>query len=459
MLSHLKRPWHGLGVLALILVASARAQDRIGKDEAALTVDGVVRETFRSPRQGHTDVLVQIDVQRSEGRKVVPGTARAAFPGPGDTVYVHVVQQPSAANLAGHGAAAALPPERAQVRAYLTPRSTGGWEAVSGTWFELTSDQPATTTNAAPAPAAPADPGAAGPALGMTLEAMKMRDRLVLRVTSVERGGPAEQAGLEVGDVIIGAKGAPLTGPDQIAELARGAEVIPLAVADVRTGRATQVEFRPGKKADSPVVDVAKPDAPAPAPAVRSLGVSAEKIALGQRTALKVLRVEPGSAGQKAGLEANDVLVAADGAPLTSPEQLGIALRKSGPTLVLTVRDSRTGRDVPVKVEFGGPAAPPSPAPELTPSTRSDKGSLGAVTELAFYDVEAAVKVTEVEPGSPAERAGLTPGILILKADGKAILHPNALNEAVRNSTGRLKLVTVDPRSGQKAEVEVRLAN
>jgi serine protease Do len=87
----------------------------------------------------------------------------------------------------------------------------------------------------------------------------------------------------------------------------------------------------------------------------------------------------------------------------------------------------------------------------------ASKGNLGAVTELTFYDIEAAVKVTEVTPGSPAARAGLQPGLVILRANDKAILHPNDLNDAARKSGGTLKLTVVDPRSGRKGTVDVQL--
>jgi S1-C subfamily serine protease len=80
------------------------------------------------------------------------------------------------------------------------------------------------------------------------------------------------------------------------------------------------------------------------------------------------------------------------------------------------------------------------------------------VTELAFYDVEAAVKVTEVEPNSPAARTGLQPGVIILEADGKPVLHPNDLNDAVRSSSGTLRLTVVEPRTGAKRAVQVSLA-
>ena len=70
-----------------------------------------------------------------------------------------------------------------------------------------------------------------------------------------------------------------------------------------------------------------------------------------------------GLIGAKA--EQPDIVVAANGAPITGPEQLLGALRKSGQTLKLTVRDSRTGRDTEVAVNLGGtkPAAPAEAEP------------------------------------------------------------------------------------------------
>jgi len=291
----------------------------------------------------------------------------------------------------------------------------------------------------------------AGGNLGMTFEPHTVKDRLVLRVKSVERGGPAQQAGIEVGDVIIGIKDAPLQSANQLNELARRGDAISLMVVDVNTSRSARVELQPGQQpGDTPVAD----KAPSLPPQRRSLGISAEPVSLGQRTALKVTRVEEGSPANKAGIEPNDILVAANGAPLTGPEQLGNALRKSGPILTLTVRDSRTSKNVAVDVAVGGPATP-STTTAVVPPTGESSGSLGAVTELAFYDVDPAVKVTEVDPGSPAARAGLVPGVLILEADGKPILHPNDLTAALRSSTGTLRLTIVDPRTGKKGTAQL----
>jgi S1-C subfamily serine protease len=374
-------------------------------------------------------------------------------------VYVHVSQGVGVSGpaLSANGRGTA-PAERAQVRVYLVPREQGGWQAASPDWFELTSNEPAPQSPADPAPSAsenPVDQPAAS-TLGMTTDPVKFKDRLGLRVTSVERGSPAQQAGLEEDDVIIAANQAALTGPGQLEELAQRGEPFSLIVADVRTGRAAQVEIRPSGRPSGDVAGLPK-SAPTSAPRI-SLGISAEPVALGARTALKVVRVEPGSPAEKAGLESGDVIVAANGVAITGPEQLVSAVRKSGAALELTVRDSRTGRDTPVQVVLGGPTATvPLPQEPALPGTGSAATPWGAVTELVFHNDEFAVKVTEVNVGSPAARAGLRPGILILEANGKPVLHPNELNDALRSSGKTCRLTIVDPGTGRKNTVDINL--
>ncbi len=461
MVRHVAR----LGLVATALAlwaipAGAQQRERVAKGDAALVVDGVVRQVFRSDRKGRTDYLVQVEVQRCEGRKPLKGTTRPSIPAPGDVVYVHVFQLQDAAG----GSYAAPPAERSQVRAYLVPRDQGGWEGTFPDWCDLTAERPVDASPADPAPSAPERPKERSP-LGLTTEAAKVDGRAGLRVTSVERGGPAQQAGLEVGDVIVGTKGGALTGMDQLDALARSGGSFPLIVLDVNTGRAAQIEVKmpaPAADAPKPPTEVSRDPTPAPTTS-RSLGLSADPVSLGQRTALKVTQVEPAGAAAKAGVEVGDILVAANGAAITSPEQLAAALRKSGPTLTLTVRDVRTGRDTPVTVKLGG-SEPDAPAPAPTPPAAPGGGGggggrLGAVTELSFYDTEIAVKVTEVEAGSPAEKAGLRIGTLILDADGKLMLHPNDLIDAARASSGTLKLTIVDPRTNKKSRVDVDLSS
>ena len=202
--------------------------------------------------------------------------------------------------------------------------------------------------------------------------------------------------------------------------------------------------------------DAANPNPRAPA---RSLGVSAEPVTIGQRTAMKVVAVQPESPGQKAGLEPGDIIVAANGVPITGAEALSAVVRKSGATLSLSVRDTRTGKDTRVDVKLGGDEPGNLTPPPADPATPTGSGKrLGAVTEIVFYDVDPAVKVTEVEPGSAAALAGIEPGDVIIEANGSPVLHPKELDELVRKSGPKTSsLLVVNSRTRQKSSVEVKL--
>ncbi len=427
------------------LPANGQQREAGSPTDAPLVVDGTVRQVFRSTAQGRNDSLLQIDVTRSEARKAAAGSQPLRFPAPGEPLYVHVAQ-PGQAALQSNGNG--LPSEGTQVRAYLKPRDQGGWEGASAKWYEPIGDRTPGKISPEDLVREAIEKAESGASLGMSTELLRIEGQSVLRVTSVERGGPAQNAGLEIGDVIAAIDGKEISSANQLAQFAATGKPVQLVVVDVNTGRAARVEVDPrGKPGSTATAD----PSPASQPPRVSLGLSAEPVTVGTRSALKVIRVDPAGPAAKAGVEPGDILVAANGAPTTGVEQLLTALRKSGPTLKLTVRDSRTGRDVDVDVNVGGTAktAPADVATPIKPST--DK--LGAVTELAFHDNDFAVKVTEVEPGSAAARAGLRAGVLIVAVNGKPVLHPNDLNDAIRQSNGTLKLTVVEPSNGRKSDL------
>jgi S1-C subfamily serine protease len=322
------------------------------------------------------------------------------------------------------------------------------------------------------APGGSRDARAALATLGLTGEAKTVQGKFVIRVSSVEPGGPSQRAGLEPGDIIIGANDQAISGIEQLEALAQRGDRLNLVVLDVNTGKAARVPVelgapgRPGTAgggpplSEKPEAPVASKDARTPnmRAARRSLGVSAEPVTIGQRTGMKVIGVHPDSPAQKAGIEVGDVIVAANGVPITGAESLSAVVRKSGATLSLSVRDTRTGKDTAVEVKLGGEEAGTAlGAPVEAPRTTGTGRRLGAVTELVFYDVDPAAKVTEVETGGPAAKAGIEPGDVIVEANGTPVLHPKDLEEAVRNSGPTLKLMVVDPRTRQKSAVDVNL--
>jgi S1-C subfamily serine protease len=414
-------------LVAVLAAGEARGQ----ADEAAVVVEGRVRAVYEGD-----DRLVELEARRAELGGLPLGNARLDVPSPGDLVYVHTTGTAPAAG--------------GDARAFLVPRKDGGWLGR----FEPIGKQPDPRSMPAPAPApAPAPGGLA--ALGLTAEKMEVQGSYALKVTAVDRSKPAGRAGLEVGDIVVGVDGKPLAGPrDLDARVAKGGETS-LMVVDINTGKVAQVP-----------VDLGKPTAPAPTPAPapeaapsRSLGITAEPVKVDGKGALKVVKVDPAGAGAKAGLEPGDVLVAADGAPLAGPEQLAAALRKGGPVVELLVRDTRTGKDVPVPVRFGSatPTPAPMPRPKPAPAGPGTESGIGATTELVFLDTEVAVKVTAVTPGGPAARAGLEPGDVIVEAAGKPVLHPDELVEAAKQATGTLQLTVLPQGSGRRTAVKVDL--
>ncbi|MDR3618703.1 MAG: PDZ domain-containing protein [Paludisphaera borealis] len=464
----MKRPWIPVLAASLAFAAGAPAEAQRPaqpKSGAAAIVEGVVREVFRSPRRNQVDYLVQIDVRRSELGRGAVDARRLLIPAPGDSVYVHVSQSG-----AGDGQNA-IPTERSSVRAYLYPRAQGGWDGASPDWFEPSNEAFANRGGDEPAPPAEDDgrgaPASTAPERGSILQTLGVKadqvnagGRLVLKVTEVTPDSPAKKAGFEKGDVIIGANGQGFTSLEQLADLLRkGGPVGQLAVLNVQNGKQATVKIDvPGATATAP--RIGRPDdAPAAEPK-RSLGVTVEPKRLGLRTALEVTAVQPGGAAEKAGIEEGDVLVEADGVALTDSAQLQKVVDKSGSSLTIKVRDSRTGKDVPIEVTLAEanstrPGGTPRPdAPKPNPGHLTSK-SFGITTEAATADLLPVVKVVAVAAGSLAEKAGIEVGDAITGVDDKIIFAPDLLDEALGKVGATFTLTILDVKTGKKTPVQV----
>ena len=149
-----------------------------------------------------------------------------------------------------------------------------------------------------------------------------------------------------------------------------------------------------------------------------------------------VARVAPGSPAEKAGLKAEDVIVAANGkAILDMPELRNlIGLLKVGDKVELTVlRGGSTkqltvvvGKNVEEKISTGG-----KNGKESGPSTLSPK--LKGATFGAPEEGGKGVQVTEVEQNSPAAEGGLAPGDVILAVNRHEV---NGLDDFQKYASG-----------------------
>ncbi len=160
------------------------------------------------------------------------------------------------------------------------------------------------------------------------------------------------------------------------------------------------------------------------------LGVSIQDLTPDLAKALKVpvphgavvIDVNEGTPAKKAGLKADDVIVSVDGQPVESSKDLSrrVGFMRPGGTVVLGVyRDSRK---MDLRVELGL-------RPDLEGVGKRFGGGRDDRAErlgLAFQDVEpgsgkTGALITHVEPGTPADRADLRPGMVVVGVDGQKV--------------------------------------
>lgn len=455
------------GVLAIgVLAATGQAwgQARRTQADAAVIVEGVVRDVFKSAVAGSAGGLVQLEASRSEMGPSAAAARRLPIPAPGDPVYVHL------ATTTGR-----FPSLGAKVRVFLAPRDAGGWEGTGEDWFEALGGPPVNvpTPRAEPAPEPDVIPTGAGGLSGKTIlrdlgvkaDPVEVDGRLILKIGEAIPGGPMQKAGFEKGDVVVGVNKSGFASLQQFADLvARGPATAEFVALNVRNNERTTVPVDVSSLiASASRKPAPPPTAPSPTAPRRSLGVAVEPVRLGLRTALKVTEVEVNGPAKKAGFEVGDVLVEAGGVRLTDEAKLGEAVAKAGDVLVVTVRDVRSGKDVPVEVTLAAPAATPppiptpgpAPSPPATPGAGTSSRAIGLTVKPGTADLLPVVKVAAVAPGSPAERAGLTVGDAIVGVNDRIVFAPDILEEALKAAGPSFTLTVLDVKSGKKTQVKV----
>jgi serine protease Do len=206
---------------------------------------------------------------------------------------------------------------------------------------------------------------------------LKLKDEVGVEITSVETDSPAEKAGLKVGDVVQEYQGQRVEGTEQFIRLVRETPVGRQVKMSVHRAGATQTitatigsrksrlmaEFpRPG---EAPRVELWMPDMPRAYTGLRSarIGVEAEGLSgqlaeyFGVKEGVLVRSVMKGSAAEKGGLKAGDVITKVDQKPLDSPRDLSEALRDKKSVSITVMREKRE-MSLTVTPEEGGGDGP-----------------------------------------------------------------------------------------------------
>jgi regulator of sigma E protease len=152
-------------------------------------------------------------------------------------------------------------------------------------------------------------------------------------------------------------------------------------------------------------------------------------------------RVAGGSPAAAAGLQTGDTVLAVNGRPIAYWEDLDRALAAShGRPLELRVRRDSTERTVAVTPRLHS-------VPDPIFRELRETWDIGAGPQLI-------PQISSVSGGSPAERAGLKTGDVVVSVDGQPVYTPEDLVEAIRTRPAQSFPITIE-RAGRTLTVTV----
>ncbi|RKH19925.1 PDZ domain-containing protein [Corallococcus praedator] len=153
-------------------------------------------------------------------------------------------------------------------------------------------------------------------------------------------------------------------------------------------------------------------------------------------------QINPGSPAAKAGLKADDVVVAVDGQKVRSDSELTRTVALKKPNSVTTLSLYRDGKAQDVKVTMGtrpdleGMSKKKPEAAEEQDTSRRVGVSLqdldARTASQAGFTERSGALITDIIPGSPADRAQLSPGMLVVEANRKPIASAKELAAVIR---------------------------
>ena len=181
----------------------------------------------------------------------------------------------------------------------------------------------------------------------------------------------------------------------------------------------------------------------------KALGLSEPKGAL-------VASVEPGDPAAKAGIQVGDVIIAVNGESIEDARDLTRTIGRMTPGEKIELTVWRESKVKELEVQLGersmhmaqreeaeeGADLAGTLGMQLKPVTEREAQALG-------LDAVQGLVVTEVEPGTPAAKAELRPGDVILKANGKTVQQVSDLESIVQAAEQKGVVLLLIKRKGQ----------
>ena len=299
---------------------------------------------------------------------------------------------------------------------------------------------PTPTTDPDPTPTPSGEPRVS---LGLRLEAMD--EGPGLKVVGVRPDGSAAAAGVQEGDIVAALGRERIrTSEDLVRALSQFEPGQKTTLIVVRERRAVRLPITFNEPSAARPTPEAEPQ-PDPEPAKRpSLGVRVE--ARSEGPGLDVVEVRPHTPAAASGLRAGDVLLAWNGRALRDLDDLGRALTAfaeadSSTLLVLRGRE-RLSLTLP---SLSGEAAPVPARPRLGVRVQPSSGVPG-------------LEVVEVQPGSPAARAGVSTGDIIVALGRRQLRDLDDLSTALGEVAGQARVLLVVVRERQPRRLQLDLS-
>ena len=167
-------------------------------------------------------------------------------------------------------------------------------------------------------------------------------------ISSVEKGSPAEKAGLEAGDVILALNGKDIQTSNELPPLVASIRAGDTAKLKIwRKGAMREIDVKVGTSKDEKVAS-----AEDKASVTGRLGLAVRTLSAEERRQLDGkggLRVESVSgAATRSGVRPGDIVLAVNGEPVNTPEQLRAIVAKAGKRVALLIQRDEARLFVPV---------------------------------------------------------------------------------------------------------------
>lgn len=162
-----------------------------------------------------------------------------------------------------------------------------------------------------------------------------------------------------------------------------------------------------------------------------------------------ITEIEPDSPAERAGLRERDVIISYNGKPVKNASELKNYVLLTKPGTEVTLKVVREGKEIEVKVKIGHPS-------KSLFTSKAEIGEIEEFLENLGFSVEnitpelakrlglsttKGVVITEVFPETPADYAGLNPGLVIDEVNRKKVSNVREFYQALKPSLKTKKVL------------------